>query len=198
MKRSTLLLTTMTVVALALACSWRFGGAVMAHVVDHQPSSKAFWAYRTNDAGQMARDVDAVVVVRFSGATPGRTVSSASGESTLQFELVELVVEAAVKGARRGDSLTVERVSSDGAVQVTFDQDGGPYRVGERYLLFLRKQPGSGFYYLVNDEGRYSIAADDRLRPVAEGRVADQLAGTSLAEARSFLGRALRGAAPAP
>jgi hypothetical protein len=32
-------------------------------------AAKAVWAYRANDAAQTARDGDAVVVVRFSGAT---------------------------------------------------------------------------------------------------------------------------------
>lgn len=197
MQKPAFLLTTVAVVGLALASSWRFGGAVMAHIVDHQPSSKALWAYRTDNAAKMARDVDAVVVARFSGATLGRTATSSNGESTLQFELNEFVVEEAIKGTRPGDSLIVERVSGESEKQVIFDHDGGPYGEGESYLLFLRRQPGSDVYYLVNDEGRYSITADDRLRPVGEGKVAARLSGTSVAEARSFLVRALRGA-PTP
>lgn len=153
----------------------------------------ASWVYKTTDPVRMARDVDAIVLGTWVGLSPGRVAYSSTAEDALAFELNDFAVEEVIKGAGVGGSVTVERVASDqlGRTAV-FNHDGGHFVPGTRYLLFLRKQPDTRFFIQVNDEGRYVIDGNNRLRASGSGKVADALTGRSLADVRTFLQAALR------
>jgi hypothetical protein len=136
----------------------------------------------------MARDVDAVVVAVAAGGRPGRVAYAANGLGALHFELNDFVVENAIKGAATGETLTVERAGGGpDAGPSAGGHDGGPYKEGQRYLLFLRRQSSSPYLYLVHPEGRYSVEDDDRLTTEAEGPVATRLYGQSLREVAALL-----------
>ena len=63
------------------------------------------------------------------------------------------------------------------------DADGGAYDTGSVYLLFLKEQPGTGYYFLINDQARYEVL-DGHLEAIEEtGAVAEVLLGLSLGEA---------------
>lgn len=181
MKKTTFAIAAIAVIVAAAASSI---GAVGAF---HDHESKRFhtaWKDIYAEPGDQIRGVDAVVVARLASKSPGRIAFSDDPSDAVPFELNHFVVEQGFKGVRAGQTITVERVG--GAIDgqhVSLDADGGEYKEGERYLLFVNRQPESSFYYLVNDQGRYAVNAEGQLRPVSsEGAVSAQLAGMNLGE----------------
>ena len=126
-------------------------------------------------------------------AEPGRVVEAASGQASLAFELNHFVIDQAFKGAPKGGTLVVERASTlQNGKRVAFaEDDGGQFRAGERYLLFLRKESDTDAYYQVNDEARYGVGSDGRLETAARGKVAATLRGRFLTEVGAALRQAL-------
>ena len=185
MRRSVFLAAAPAVVVCALASAWAVraldgGTGEMRH--------EAIWEYRPTDAAQMARDVDAVVVAVHVGVRPGRVAESANGLHSLSFELNDFVVEEEIKGPVVGESVTVERAGGGAdAVPAAVDYDGGPYNKGQRYLLFLRKQSDTAFFYLVHPEGRYSVGTDRHLATAAKGPAASVLSRRPLRDALALL-----------
>ena len=103
----------------------------------------------------MVKDVDAIVLASVTSTQPGRVVTS--GVRTLPFTLVNLQVELAIQGDV-GSSITVEQTGGAGEKGVIFiDGDGGAYMSGQQVLLFLKEQPDTGLYYLVNPQGRFRV-----------------------------------------
>ncbi len=151
----------------------------------------ASWANYYKRPAALARDVDAIVVARLTGTSPGRVAVGDSPQDKVPFELAHFKVERALKGST-GPTVVVERVG--GVVEgqrVVFQSDGGPYVVGQRYALFLKKQPATGLYYLINDQGRYSLGSSG-LKPVAEsGRVTEAFSGKTLSQFTSMIVRYL-------
>lgn len=181
MKKTTFAIVAIAVIVAAGASSI---GAVNAF---HDHESKRFhtaWKDIYAEPGAQIRGVDAVVVARLVSKSPGRVAFSDDPSDAIPFELNHFVVEEGFKGARAGQTITVERVG--GRIEghnVYLDADGGEYTEGERYVLFVNRQPESSMYYLVNDQGRYAVNAEGQLRPVSsEGAVAAQLAGMTLGE----------------
>lgn len=168
------------------------GGAVGAMKKDGQDARviHASWVDTYERPGAMIRDVDAIVVARFVGATPGRVATGSAGEK-LPFELAKFAVQRSLKGASTA-TVTVERVGgvADGQ-RVLFESDGGAYTVGQRYVLFLKRQPGTGYYYLVNDQGRYTVTPRGLAPAAHHGGVADALSGASLARLDALVARNL-------
>lgn len=183
MTKRQLSLAAVAVVALAIAAS--LGSLQLFHGT-HSVEGKRFhtaWKDTYAAPGPMVRDVDAVVLARHTGTSPGRVAFSDNPEDAVPFELNHFVVEQGLKGVRSGASLTVERVGgSMHGESVILDADGGPYVPGEAYVLFLKKQPESDFYYLVNDQARFSLDGDRRLVPVSDGSVATALRGSTVRE----------------
>jgi hypothetical protein len=94
-----------------------------------------------------------------------------------------------VKGTTDGASIHVERAggSDETGARNFIDADGGDFEAGRTYLLFLNRQEDGPYFYQVNDEGRFEVAAG-RLRAVApDGRAAAPLHGRSVAEALRLL-----------
>lgn len=181
MKKTTFAIAAIAVIVLAGASS--IAGVNAFH--DHE--SKRFhtaWKDVYTEPGEQIRGVDGIVVARLVGKSPGRVAVSDGATDAVPFELNHFEVEQGFKGVRAGQTITVERVGGEiDGQRVFLDADGGEYTEGERYLLFVNRQPESSFYYLVNDEGRYAVNAEGQLRPVTSGgEVAAQLAGMSLGE----------------
>ncbi|HUP61358.1 MAG TPA: hypothetical protein VNA69_13155 [Thermoanaerobaculia bacterium] len=178
MKKTTFAIAAVAVIALAVGSSLT---AVKTFSHDH-PRFHTSWKDTFEKPGQLIRGVEAIVVARHVGTSPGRVAFSDNPEDAVPFELNHFIVEKGLKGLPSGSSFTLERVG--GRVHnevVVLDSDGGPYVPGERYTLFMNRQPESSFFYLVNDEGRYTVDESDRLVPVAQqGKVAGALAGLEI------------------
>lgn len=183
MKKRTFFLAATAVIALAVASS--LGSLQLFHQT-HDADAKRFhtaWKDTYAAPGPMVRDVDAVVVARHIGASPGRVAFSDNPEDAVPFELNHFVVEQGMKGVKSGAAITIERVGgSVNGESVILDADGGPYVAGGQYVLFLKKQPESSFYYVVNDQARFSVDREQRLVPASDGAVAGALRGSSVRE----------------
>jgi hypothetical protein len=189
MKGSTFVIATIGVVILG----WIAGSALtVASGAQSGGRSNTAWLYTTDNAGELARYADAVVVARLAVTYPGRVAFSSNGESSLAFELNDFLVVDAIKG-KLGATITVERVSSiQNREPLLFDHDGGPYQLGQNVLLFLKKQKDSPFFYVVNDEARYTIGRGGRLHSRVERPLAASLEGKTLGQVRELLLQAIR------
>lgn len=183
MKKSTFFLASVAVIALAVASSL---GSVQLFHQTHDADAKRFhtaWKDTYPTPGPMVRDVDAVVLARHVGSSAGRVAFSDNPEDAVPFELNHFVVEHGMKGVNSGAGITVERVGGvANGESIVLDADGGSYVAGEQYVLFLKKQPESDFYYVVNDQARFSVDRENRLVPVSDGPVATALRGISVRE----------------
>ena len=175
MKKSTFAVSALAVIILAAASSVAM---VQFDHGDHNLTHTA-WKDVYVEPEAMVRGVDAVVVARHIGTSPGRVALSSDPSDAVPFELNHFIVERGFKGLQAGDSFTLERVGGVlNGDTILLDADGGPYVPGQEYALFVNRQPESEFYYLVNDEGRYAIDAERRLVPVRhDGAVSQRLAG---------------------
>jgi len=147
------------------------------------------WVYQPGSLREMVRLADTVVVARFVGTDSGPTTFTSSEDVFTTRELNRFEVEHPLKGAERSQVVTVSRISSYGLVGgEPFSVLGpdGPYELGYDYLLFLKRAPGLDVYSIVNDEARYSIGEDERVRPHGEraaatnGRVSRAVRGRRL------------------
>jgi hypothetical protein len=145
----------------------------------------ASWKEHFRGIGEMVKASDAVVLARADSVAPGRVAYSSDGEDSLAFEVVNFTVVRGMKGARTGETVSVERVSgTQGGDVAYFNFDGGSFEPGGTYLLFLKQQEDGGpYYYQINDQGRFHeeggrlvaaspddpVAAQFRGRPVSEG-----------------------------
>ena len=181
MKKSTFFVAAVAVIALAVASS--FGALQLFHDHDDAKRFHAAWKDTFVTPGMMMQSVDAIVVARHAGVSPGRVAFSSDPEDAVPFELNHFVVERGFKGVNAGTNITIERVGgvADGET-VVLDADGGPYVPGELYVLFLKRQAESEYYYVVNDEGRFGLDREQRLLSVSEGAVASALQGMSVRE----------------
>lgn len=181
MKKTTFAFAALAVIALAAASS-----LTTVHLF-HSDDAKRFhtaWKDQFDEPVAQIRAVDAIVVARLVGTSPGRVAYSTDPGDVVPFELNHFVVEKGIKGLGAGESFTLERVGGEIAGErVVLDADGGAYTDGERYLLFVNRQPESSFFYLVNPEGRYELDAADHLRPIdMTGPVSARLAGMTVGE----------------
>ena len=138
-------------------------GFVVAQDIVHGPRqlSDAAWERVFDSPRALARGADAVVVARVVDVRPGRVAYSDNGEDVLPFQVVELEVQRAIKGASEGERLLVERAGgTDPAGHSVFlDADGGDFEVGRDYMLFLSRQPEGDLFYQVNHQARYEVKA---------------------------------------
>lgn len=192
MKKTTFAIAAIAVIVLAAASS------IAAVDLFHDHQSKRFhtaWKDVYGNAPDQIRAVDKIVVARLIGKSPGRVAVSSDPSDVVPFELNHFEVEQGIKGVNVGDTITVERVGGEvGGQRVILDADGGEYKEGERYLLFLNRQPESTYYYVVNDEGRYALNGQDHLIPVGDGAVANELAGMTVGDFGRLAREAQRGA----
>ena len=138
---------------LVLAIGGFTAGSLIGHDEPAAPqrSSEAVWKEVYGSPSEMVRRVDAVVLAKMVQARPGRVAVSENAADRLPFEVVEFEVIRGFKQARAEGRVLVERA-------VPLEADGGRYEPNATYLLFLRKQAGTPFYYQVNHQGRYLVA----------------------------------------
>ena len=124
----------------------------------------AAWAFEAANPQLLVAHADAIVVAQAVATYPGRIATSEGGEDALPFEVVEFRVDRALKGAFPTGLVLVERaggVEPLSGIHHVIDIDGGEFTTGHTYLLFLNEQPGdTGYYYQVNDQGRYELAGN--------------------------------------
>lgn len=152
----------------------------------HPPLGRdyALWRYRYRSAQEMLHSVHAVVVATVASVATGRAAHTPGGGPPLLFEEVTfrleetLRLDPSVSGDLQDGFVTVERLrSSQGSpdAPLPFTADGGAFRTGVRYLLFLRKQTALPFRFIqVNDEGRYEIVSGGNLESTSRGPVAGE------------------------
>lgn len=129
---------------------------------------RAVWAHSYRSLGQMAGDADAVVVARVEDTLPGRSVPRSDGSEPLPFTLAEMSVQTLVRG-QAPDVITVEQTGGEIDGRIFYvDGDGGLYAPGQSVLLFLKEQPGTGYYYLSSPQGRFDVERG-RLKAVSPG-----------------------------
>lgn len=177
--KKTFWITTLAFVTLGL-----LAGVTVADLMIHQSveSAEAMWKQNFDTPRALARSVDAVVLAQALDSRPGRVATSDKGEGPLPFQLVDFEVVHGLRGADVGERITVERaggVDPTGS-RVAISADGGEFAHGEVYLLFLKKQDGTPFYYQVNHQGRYHLNGDHFLAAFPDDRVATQLHGVTL------------------
>ena len=137
------------------------------------PGMRAVWAETFQSLRQMVNAVDAIVLASVQRTRPGRVVPTGTGN--LPFTLVDLQVEQAIRGQTRG-LITLEQTGGDiGDRSLFIDGDGGPYTRGQRVLLFLKRQPDTGYYYLVNPQGRFRVREGTLHAAAPDDLVAQQL-----------------------
>lgn len=192
MKKSTFFIALLVFAALGVTTS--LVSVQVFHSHDGQMSHAAWKDVYESPAAQI-RGVDAVVVARHVGTSPGRVVIGENPEDVTPFELNHFVVTRGMKGLGEGDPLTVERVGGDAnGHTILLDADGGPYVPGQEYVLFVNRQPESDFYFLVNGEGRYVVSQDGELMAAVEGegRVAPVLSGIAVEQFAAIVDNSLR------
>jgi hypothetical protein len=116
---------------------------------------QAQWKNIYKTAGGLVAGADLVVEAEHIMAMPGRVVGE--GEDATPFTDNTFAVSRILKGVHEGNELIIEQTGGlMGNGQVLNINDGGPYRSGAGYLLFL-KSTGDGKYYLINHQARYEI-----------------------------------------
>lgn len=186
---------TLVVVALGLAV-----GAAVADRIIHQPveSAEASWKEVYKSPRGLARSVDVIALAQALDVAPGRVAVSDKGEGPMPFQLVEFEILHAVKGAAPGDRFTVERAGgvSPGGRKMVVTADGGEFVPGQAYLLFVKQQPDSPYFYQVNDQGRYHLKGNHLMAVSPDDPVATRLHGATLAEGLARVEAALGRARP--
>lgn len=186
---------TLVVVALGLAV-----GAAVADRIIHQPveTAEASWKEVFKSPRGLVRSVDVIALAQALDVAPGRVAVSDKGEGPMPFQLVEFEILHAVKGAAPGDRFTVERAGgvSPGGRKMVVTADGGEFVPGQAYLLFLKQQPDSPYFYQVNDQGRYHLKGNHLMAVSPDDPVATRLHGATLAEGLARVEAALGRARP--
>lgn len=169
---------------------WRLHGASS----EPQRRFHTAWKHTFESPSDLARGVDAIVVARAVQTRAGRIATSDNGEDVLPFQEITFEVQRGLKGARDGDTLVVERVGGldvEGQV-IRLDGDGGPFDLGETYLLFLMRQEEGPHFYQVNDQGRFGVRADHLEAAAREDSVAAFFHGRGTEESLRLIAGYLR------
>jgi hypothetical protein len=148
------------------------------------------WASHFERPADLVQAVDAIVVAEWRGAREGRIAYLAEGTG-IPFTLNAFSAQQVLKGdIAPGAEITLEQTGGRFDEFVVSIDDGGPYTQG-RYLLFLDRQEDTGYYLLVNPQGRYKILRDRLLAAKADDAVAERFNGLDLKSALERI-RALR------
>lgn len=190
MKKTTFRLSLVAVVAVAAAAAFASGNFIHHAISGDRDLSHTAWKDNFATPEELVEGVDLIVHATMVGTSPGRVAYSDDPNDFVPFELNRFVVRNVMKGdLAPGASVTVERVGGVLAGQrVQFDSDGGDFEQARDYVLFLKKQPETGYYYQVNDEGRYLVDDGRRLVRVAEqGAASAEISGKTVSDLRAFV-----------
>src|SRR5712691_4306368 len=133
-------------------------------------------ASSTPPPGPIAQDLPSlvqaaplIIVGKVAEIQAGRTAGL--GNAKMQFNDVRVSVEKRLKGGSPS-AVVVEQADTTGRV---FTSEVGPaYKVGERYVLFLR--PGEGDRHVTVTQGRYLLSRGS-ITPVESGPAGDSVKG---------------------
>lgn len=157
-------------------------------IMSKRPSTvtvKAHWKNIYKTPGGLVAGADLVVEAEHLMAAPGRVVGE--GEDATPFTDNSFAVSRILKGEHNGGDLVVEQTGGVmGNGQILYIDDGGAYKPGAGYLLFL-KLTGDGKYYVISYQARYEII-DGRLEGVdPTDPVVARLQGGTLDQGRSLV-----------
>lgn len=144
----------MLVLSLALVVGFATARVVGKAVSGPQTvTSQAQWVdvYRT-PSGLIA-GADLVVVAKHISAQPGRVVGS------VPYTMNGFEIEQLIKGVHNGPALLLEQTGGRAGEIIVNIDDGGPFKEGRSYLLFLKSQ-GNGVFYQINHQARYELDGD--------------------------------------
>lgn len=190
MKKSTFYIALIAVVVTAAGASFLAGNAIYHYNNDDMKLSHMSWKDVYAEPDTLVDDVDLIVHARLAGTSPGRVARSSDPRDYVPFELNHFSIIETLKGrAPAGASVTVERAGGVvNGMKMIVDADGGEFHQGEDYVLFLKRQPETTFFYQVNDEGRYHVDEHGTLQRVAgSGNASAAIDGKSIAQLRSFI-----------
>lgn len=157
--------------------------------------SQAAWVFKARDLQGLVKEADIIMVADAGMTFASRMAYSDNGLEELPYQIVELTVVNPLKGIQFGPPVLVERaggIYSDGTT-VNIDADGGDFMTGEQCLLFLKRQEnGGGFYYILNDQARYSIRNNYLFGLDPDEAVTSQLHGKTLSDATTIISNLLR------
>lgn len=187
--------TTLVVAVAGLA-----GGALIADGLLHREvvTIDAAWKQVFTRPADLVRGADAIVFAKAVAVAPGRVAYSDNGEDALPFQVVEFEVVRGLKGAEGMDRVYVERaggVDPEGR-SVFLDMDGGPFELGQTYMLFLKTQEEGPYFYQVNDQGRYRVAQDRLIAAAPDDPVATRFHNRTVEEGAALVRSHLRAGAP--
>jgi len=166
----------------ASAGSPRDGGEII--------ESHARWAFEASNLSALVNRADLIVIATWRDALPGRQVELAEG-IFLPFTLNRFTADTVVRGdIAPGAEIVLEQTGGMIGERRWQVDDGGPYQAG-RYLLFLKRQQDSSYYYLIHPKGRYKIQAQRLLSHLPDDEVVGRITRQRLADVVAEL-RALR------
>lgn len=181
---------TLIVLALGIAAGRLAAGHFFPYQTVHRTA--ASWKETFGSPQGLSRGVDAVVLATVAEVVPGRTATSENGEDSLSFELIELDVVKGLKGVNAGERITVERAAETESGHF-LDMDGGPFEIGQTYLLFLQRQEDGVHFYQVNHQGRFRVANDRLLAADPEDPVAARFHRRPVTQGLEIVSASLQG-----
>ncbi len=150
-----LVLTTALVMGVVTALA-------VGHFITRKPATitaKAQWKNIYHTRSGLVAGADLIVLAEHVSAEPGRFVGY--GEDALPFTNNTFKIEKILKGDYEGSELVVEQTGGVMANGTVFNlDDGGPYEIGGRYLLFLNSDE-QGAFYVINSQARYNVRGDE-------------------------------------
>jgi hypothetical protein len=153
----------------------------------------AVWAFQPKTMDEAVRGAELVVRARITSVQPGDdiVVKLPSEEHRTYTQVVGLQVVAAYKGAASvGSTLSLfQNGGYNPAIRAEeFFADDPAYRVGDEYVLLLRKG-FRGLWIVVSPEGRYLLGPGETAQPVTDNRVTREFRGKSIAIIEPILRR---------
>jgi hypothetical protein len=152
------------------------------------PPVSASWAFRPRTVEELAARAKLVVEAEVAGVRRGAPMwprGDSPYATAIPTQRIDLKVTDSLRGAASaGDELTLFKTGGEREGMVLSLEGDPPYRVGERYVLFLEPR-GDGTFIPSAPDGRLRLGADGA-EPLIEGPVGEALRGldtTSVARA---------------
>ena len=175
--------------ALALAALASLGLSVALSPAEEAPPADSpvhaiEWAFRPASLGSMEQESTAAVIAEVTEVRAGPDlVARAEGDPTSVIRIPTQRIELRAQRTLSGSAPESFTLFKQGSAEYYFEGDPF-YRVGERYLLFIRKREASdGTYLPVAPDGRLLIEPDGELKAFVDGPGRDRLEGKTANDA---------------
>ena len=146
---------------------------------------------RPTSVGEMGDDSKAVVQVEVIGVGDGPDLPKQGPEGgppppPLDVDRVRMKVISRLAGSVP-DEFTLSALNLPGAVEPD-NKTFQPYKVGERYILFIQPRvPKDGTYVVTDADGRLRLDKQGEAQPLIEGPVGDRLEDKDKGEIKPIL-----------